>query len=201
MAAVARSCVMGGRYYHPSDRGQHAGVACNIRVAAWLRGSRPPVKSACYRGPVRAVIQRVSRAKVTVGEELTGEIARGLLVLLGAGAGDGPTEVDYMIDKIVNLRIFPDEAGKMNRSVLEISGGVLAVSQFTLHGDARKGRRPAFTSALEPVAAEALYDRFVAGLGTAGVAQVATGRFGAMMDVELVNDGPVTILLDSTRLF
>jgi D-tyrosyl-tRNA(Tyr) deacylase len=150
---------------------------------------------------VRAVIQRVSRAKVTVGEELTGEIARGLLVLLGAGAGDGPTEVDYMIDKIVNLRIFPDEAGKMNRSVLEISGGVLAVSQFTLHGDARKGRRPAFTSALEPVAAEALYDRFVAGLGTAGVAQVATGRFGAMMEVELVNDGPVTILLDSTRLF
>ena len=138
---------------------------------------------------------------MTVGEEVTGAIDRGLLVLLGAGAGDGPAEVDVMIDKVINLRVFADDAGKMNRSVLDIAGGILAVSQFTLYGDARKGRRPSFISALEPVAAEALYDRFVGGLRAAGISPVGTGRFGAMMAVELVNDGPVTILLDSSRLF
>jgi D-aminoacyl-tRNA deacylase len=150
---------------------------------------------------MRAVVQRVSRARVTVAERITGEIERGLLVLLGAGAGDGQAEVDYMVDKIANLRIFADDAGKMNLSVLDIAGGVLAVSQFTLYGDARKGRRPSFIHALEPEAARALVESFVAGLRAAGVAQVGTGEFGAMMAVELVNDGPVTILLDSSKLF
>ena len=143
----------------------------------------------------------MSRARVAVAGEVAGEVGRGLLVLLGAGSGDGDGEADYMVDKVANLRIFADDAGKMNRSVLEIGGGVLAVSQFTLYGDARKGRRPAFTQALEPAAAQSLYERFVAGLRAAGVAQVATGVFGAMMEVELVNDGPVTILLDSGRQF
>jgi D-tyrosyl-tRNA(Tyr) deacylase len=147
------------------------------------------------------VVQRVSRAQVRVDRQVSGEIGRGLLVLLGAGSGDGPGDVDYMVDKVCNLRIFPDEAGKMNRSVLDVAGGVLAVSQFTLYGDARKGRRPAFIQALEPVQAEALVERFVAGVRAAGVQPVATGVFGAMMEVELVNDGPVTILLDSGRQF
>jgi D-aminoacyl-tRNA deacylase len=147
------------------------------------------------------VVQRVSRAQVRVDRQVSGEIGRGLLVLLGAGSGDGPGDVDYMVDKVCNLRIFPDEAGKMNRSVLDTGGGVLAVSQFTLYGDARKGRRPAFIQALEPVQAEALVERFVAGVRRAGVQPVATGVFGAMMEVELVNDGPVTILLDSGRQF
>ena len=150
---------------------------------------------------MRAVVQRVSRAGVEVEGRRVGSIGPGLLVLLGAGAGDGPAEVAYMVDKVANLRIFADEAGKMNRSVLETGGGVLAVSQFTLYGDARKGRRPAFTGALEPAAAQALYDTFVAGLRAAGVAEVATGVFGAMMEVELVNSGPVTILLDSGKAF
>lgn len=136
-----------------------------------------------------------------VGDEVTGEIGLGLLVLLGAGTGDGANEVDYMIDKVANLRIFADDAGKMNRSVLDVGGGILAVSQFTLYGDARKGRRPAFTQALEPTAAEALYERFVAGLRAAGVARVESGVFGAMMSVELTNEGPVTILIDSARQF
>jgi D-aminoacyl-tRNA deacylase len=150
---------------------------------------------------MRAVVQRVTRAQVRVDDRVTGEIGRGLLVLLGAGAGDGTGEADHMVEKVANLRIFADDAGKMNRSVLEIAGGVLAVSQFTLYGDARKGRRPAFTQALEPIQAEALYERFVAGLRAAGVEPVATGVFGAMMQVELVNDGPVTILLDSGKQF
>ena len=150
---------------------------------------------------MRAVVQRVSRAAVEVEGRRVGAIGSGLLVLLGAGAGDGPADVGYMVDKVANLRIFADEAGKMNRSVLETGGGVLAVSQFTLYGDARKGRRPAFTGALEPAAADALYQAFVAGLRAAGVAEVATGVFGAMMEVELVNSGPVTILLDSGKAF
>ena len=150
---------------------------------------------------MRAVVQRVSRASVEVEGRQVGAVRSGLLVLLGAGAGDSAADVAYMVDKVANLRIFPDEAGKMNRSVLEVGGGVLAVSQFTLYGDARKGRRPAFTGALEPAAADALYQQFVAGLKAAGVAEVATGVFGAMMEVELVNSGPVTILLDSGKAF
>ena len=150
---------------------------------------------------MRAVVQRVSSASVTVAGARIGAIDRGLLVLLGAGAGDGANDLAYIVDKVTNLRIFPDDAGKMNRSVLDVGGGVLVVSQFTLYGDARAGRRPAFTGALEPVAARALYDQALARLAAAGVAHVAAGVFGADMAVELVNDGPVTILLDSRKIF
>jgi D-aminoacyl-tRNA deacylase len=138
---------------------------------------------------------------VTVAGRVTGAIDRGLLVLLGAGAGDGPDDLRYVVDKVVNLRIFPDEAGKMNRSVLEVGGGVLVVSQFTLYGDARQGRRPAFIGALEPVAAKRLYEEALVAVRAAGVARVEAGEFGADMAVESVNDGPVTILLDSRKLF
>jgi D-tyrosyl-tRNA(Tyr) deacylase len=150
---------------------------------------------------VRAVVQRVSRARVSVGERVTGQIDRGLLVLLGAAAGDGPDDLGYVVDKIANLRIFPDDAGKMNRSVLDIGGGVLVVSQFTLLGDARQGRRPSFIGALEPGAARALYERSLDALRAAGVGRVEAGEFAADMAVELVNDGPVTILLDSRKGF
>jgi D-aminoacyl-tRNA deacylase len=150
---------------------------------------------------MRAVVQRVSRARVAVAGAPVGRIGPGLLVLVGAGNGDGPADVDYLVEKTVHLRIFPDDAGKMNRSLIETGGGVLAISQFTLYGDARKGRRPAFVGALEPDAARRLYDDYVAGLRAAGVGEVATGVFGANMEVELVNSGPVTILLDSGRQF
>jgi D-tyrosyl-tRNA(Tyr) deacylase len=150
---------------------------------------------------MRAVVQRVRRAQVTVDEQVVGAIGHGLCVLVGAGAGDGDADLAYLVDKLVNLRIFPDDAGKMNRSVLEVAGGILLISQFTLYGDARKGRRPAFVDALEPVAAERLYDQLVARTRAAGVREVATGVFRADMQVELVNDGPVTILLDSRKLF
>jgi D-aminoacyl-tRNA deacylase len=143
----------------------------------------------------------VRRARVTVADRTTGEIEQGLLVLLGAGAGDTPTDLQYIVDKVVNLRIFADDAGKMNRSVLDIGGGVLVVSQFTLYGDARQGRRPAFTGALEPVAAKALYEQACTQIAAAGVSRVQAGEFAADMQVELVNDGPVTILLDSRNAF
>jgi D-tyrosyl-tRNA(Tyr) deacylase len=150
---------------------------------------------------MRAVVQRVSRAKVTVGDRITGSIDLGLLVLLGAGAGDGPADLAYTVDKLVNLRIFADDAGKMNRSVLDVGGGVLVVSQFTLYGDARQGRRPAFTGALEPVAARGLYEESLVAIRAAGVTRVEAGEFAADMQVELLNDGPVTILLDSRKGF
>jgi D-tyrosyl-tRNA(Tyr) deacylase len=150
---------------------------------------------------MRAVVQRVARARVTVDSRTVGAIDRGLLVLLGAGAGDGDVDLEYVVDKIANLRIFADDAGKMNRSVLDVGGGVLVVSQFTLYGDARSGRRPAFTGALEPGAARTLYERCLSELRSVGVARVEAGEFGADMAVELVNDGPVTILLDSRKLF
>lgn len=154
---------------------------------------------------MRAVVQRVTRASVTVvseaGAHVTGSIDRGLAVLLGAGAGDGPTDLSYIVDKIVHLRIFADDAGKMNRSVLDVGGGVLVVSQFTLFGDVRQGRRPAFTAALEPVAAKALYLQSLDAIRAAGVSRVEAGEFAADMRVELVNDGPVTILLDSRKVF
>ena len=147
------------------------------------------------------MVQRCRRASVTVGGEVVGAIEQGLVVLLGAGKGDGADDLAYVVDKLVNLRIFADDAGKMNRSVLDVGGGVLLISQFTLFGDVRKGRRPAFVDALEPGPAEALYDQAVAAVRAAGVARVATGVFRADMQVELVNDGPVTILLDSRRAF
>jgi D-tyrosyl-tRNA(Tyr) deacylase len=150
---------------------------------------------------MRAVIQRVSRASVTVDTRVTGSIDRGLLVLLGAGAGDGANDLAYIVDKIVNLRIFPDDQGKMNRSVKDVGGAVLVVSQFTLYGDARQGRRPAFTGALEPVAARALYEQSLEAIRAAGVEKVESGEFAADMNVDLQNDGPVTILLDSRKLF
>lgn len=150
---------------------------------------------------MRAVVQRVSRAQVTVGDRQAGAIGAGLLVLLGAGHGDTAADLAYIVDKIANLRIFADAAGKMNRSVLDVGGGVLVVSQFTLYGDARQGRRPAFTGALPPAAARALYEEALVGLRQAGVADVQAGEFAADMAVELVNDGPVTILLDSRKGF
>jgi D-tyrosyl-tRNA(Tyr) deacylase len=150
---------------------------------------------------MRAVIQRVLRAKVTVADRVTGQIDQGLLVLLGAGAGDTEADLGYIVDKLVNLRIFADDAGKMNRSVLDLGGGVLVVSQFTLFGDARAGRRPSFIDALEPIAAKALYEQALAEIRAKGVARVEAGEFAADMAVELVNDGPVTILLDSRKLF
>ena len=150
---------------------------------------------------MRAVIQRCRRASVTVAGEVVGAIDHGLAVLLGAGKGDDTPDVTYVVDKLVNLRIFADDAGKMNRSVLEVGGGVLLISQFTLFGDVRKGRRPAFIDALDPGPAEALYEQAVAATRAAGVARVATGVFRADMQVELVNDGPVTILIDSRRQF
>jgi len=145
---------------------------------------------------MRAVLQRVRRAKVTVDGQLTGEIGVGWLVLLGIAPADTRAEVDWLADKVSNLRAFADDAGKMNRSVQDVGGGVLVVSQFTLHGDCQKGRRPSFTGAAPPAVAEPLYEGFVAALRSLGV-PVETGRFGADMQVELVNDGPVTFVLET----
>jgi len=145
---------------------------------------------------MRAVIQRVARASVKVEGSLVGEIGPGLLVLLGIGRQDGPAEVSLLVDKVVGLRIFPDDERRMNRSVVDVGGAVLVVSQFTLLADVRKGRRPSFTEAASPEAALSVVDDFVARLSESGV-MVATGKFGAMMDVELVNDGPVTIVVDA----
>jgi D-tyrosyl-tRNA(Tyr) deacylase len=149
---------------------------------------------------MRAVVQRVARAEVRIDGAVVGAIGRGLLVLLGAAQEDTLADVDWMVDKVVGLRVFADEAGLMNRSLLEVGGALLVVSQFTLLGDARKGRRPSFVAALAPGPAEALYRRFLE-LAAATGASVERGRFGADMQVELVNDGPVTLLLDSRRLF
>lgn len=149
---------------------------------------------------MRAVVQRVSRAKVTVDGEITGEIGRGLLVLLGVGAEDTRADADYLADKIVGLRIFEDEGGKMNLSAAEVEGAVLAVSQFTLYGDVRRGKRPSFDAAAAPGAARELYEYFVEKIRGAGL-RCETGRFQETMRVELVNEGPVTILLDSKKSF
>jgi D-aminoacyl-tRNA deacylase len=149
---------------------------------------------------VRAVIQRVSRAKVTVDDKITGEIARGLLVLLGVAAADTCADADYLADKIIALRIFEDSGGKMNLALADIEGAVLAVSQFTLYGDVRRGRRPSFDAAAPPQPARELYEYFVETIRAAGI-RCETGKFQEMMQVELVNEGPVTILLDSTKAF
>lgn len=145
---------------------------------------------------MKAVVQRVSRASVTVDGEVVGEIGRGLLVLLGVAPADGDAEVRWMADKIAGLRIFPDDEGKMNRSVVDVGGGVLVVSQFTLFGDVKKGKRPSFIGAAPPEHAEPTYGRVCDALAAQGV-PVARGRFRAAMDVALVNDGPVTLLLDT----
>ena len=149
---------------------------------------------------MRAVVQRVSRASVTVGGQVAGAIETGLVVFVGVAGGDGTADIDYTASKVLELRIFPDEQGRMNRSVADVGGAVLAVSQFTLMGDVRRGRRPGFDAAAPPAAARPLYDAFVARLRASGL-PIATGVFQADMDVALVNDGPVTILIDSRRTF
>ena len=146
---------------------------------------------------MRAVVQRVTEAQVSVGDRVPGSIGPGLCVLLGISTEDGPGEVGWTADKIANLRIFSDEEGKMNLSLLDVGGEALVVSQFTLYGDARKGRRPSFVKAASGAEAEALYTDVVVALAGLGV-RVATGEFGAMMQVSLTNDGPVTIILDSS---
>ena len=149
---------------------------------------------------MRCVIQRVFRAKVLVDGETVGEIGNGILVLLGVSRGDSEKEAVYLLEKTLNLRIFEDSDGKMNLSLLDIKGDLLIVSQFTLYGDTRRGRRPSFIEAAAPEKANFLYEFFVAE-ARKQIKQVETGRFQAMMNVELVNDGPVTILLDSEKLF
>jgi D-aminoacyl-tRNA deacylase len=149
---------------------------------------------------MRAVVQRVSRAQVAVNGETTGEIGVGLLVLLGVGQADTEADVDYLAEKISGLRIFEDEQGKMNHSVKEAGGSVLAVSQFTLYGDVRRGKRPSFDAAAAPEKARQLYELFVERIRAAGL-RCETGRFQEIMKVELVNEGPVTILLDSAKTF
>ena len=149
---------------------------------------------------MRAVVQRVSRAKVTVGDWTSGEIGMGLLVLLGVGHQDTESDATYLAEKITGLRIFEDEDGKMNLSVKDVAGSILAVSQFTLYGDVRRGKRPSFDAAAPPDPARRLYESFVQRIEAAGI-RCETGRFQEMMQVELVNEGPVTILLDSAKVF
>jgi D-tyrosyl-tRNA(Tyr) deacylase len=149
---------------------------------------------------MRAVVQRVSRSQVTVNDEITGKIELGLLVLLGVGAGDTRESVDYLAEKIIGLRIFEDQGGKMNLSVAEVGGALLAVSQFTLYGDVRRGKRPSFDAAAPPEQARELYEYFVEKIRAAGL-HCEAGRFQETMQVELVNEGPVTILLDSAKTF
>ena len=149
---------------------------------------------------MRAVVQRVSRAKVTINDRISGEIGLGLLVLLGVGREDTETDATYLAEKISGLRIFEDSDGKMNRSVHDVAGSVLAVSQFTLYGDVRRGKRPSFDAAAPPDHARQLYEFFVERIRGAGL-RCETGRFQEMMQVELVNEGPVTILLDSSKAF
>ncbi len=149
---------------------------------------------------MRACIQRVTRAQVSVDERVIGNIGEGLVVLLGVARQDSQADVDYMVNKITQLRIFPDDDGKMNRSLLDAGGQMLVVSQFTLLGDARKGRRPSFIAAADPAEGNAWYEQFVQQVRALGV-DVATGKFQAHMLVELVNDGPVTLLVDSDKTF
>lgn len=149
---------------------------------------------------MRAVIQRVSRAEVAVNGEITGKIDRGLLVLLGVAQGDTEAEANYLTEKTAGLRIFEDENGKMNLSVTDVGGAILVVSQFTLYGDVRKGKRPSFDAAAPPQKARELYECFVERLRAAGL-RCETGRFQENMQVELINDGPVTIILDSSKMF
>jgi D-tyrosyl-tRNA(Tyr) deacylase len=149
---------------------------------------------------VRAVVQRVSEASVTVDGAVAGAVSHGLCVLLGVGQGDSEEDARWMADKVVDLRIFEDEQGKMNRSVLDVRGAVLAISQFTLYGDARKGTRPGFVDAAPPEVAKPLYERFCALVRARGV-EVGEGVFRASMQVRIVNEGPVTLLLDSRKLF
>lgn len=146
---------------------------------------------------MRAVIQRVSQASVQVDGQVVGAIDAGMLVLLGVTQGDGPAQVAWLASKLARLRIFEDDEGRMNRSLLDVGGGALVVSQFTLYGDSRKGRRPSFVKAADPAVAEPLYERFCEALAAEGVRPVERGVFGAHMEVSLVNDGPVTLIVDT----
>ena len=159
-----------------------------------------PLSTDHYPLTMRAVVQRVSRAAVKVDGELTGEIARGLLVLLGVAQDDSEADADYLAEKVAGLRVFEDDAGKMNLNVAEVGGAVLVVSQFTLFGDVRRGKRPSFDAAARPEQAKALYEYFVERIRALGL-RCETGRFQEMMEVELINCGPVTILLDSRKMF
>jgi len=147
--------------------------------------------------PMRILLQRVSRGSVSVAGEIVGEVGLGYVLLVGVGEGDTQADADKLAEKVVNLRLFSDEAGKFDRSLLDVGGGALVVSQFTLYGDASKGRRPSFVKAARPGVAEPLCDYFASKLKSLGVGVVTTGRFGASMRVELVNEGPVTLMLDS----
>jgi D-aminoacyl-tRNA deacylase len=165
----------------------------------------PPSNRVTYDGALakrnmRAVVQRVSRAQVTVDQQIVGKIERGLLVLLGVSREDSEEHAHYLADKIIGLRIFEDESGKMNLEVASVAGAILVVSQFTLYGDVRRGKRPSFDAAAPPERARELYECFVHRIRASGLV-CETGRFQEMMQVELVNDGPVTILLDSTKSF
>jgi D-aminoacyl-tRNA deacylase len=148
---------------------------------------------------MRVVLQRVQSASVTIEREVVGQIGQGLLILLGIQQADTESSIAWMLEKILNLRIFEDENGKMNRSLLDINGSVLIVSQFTLYADCRKGRRPSFVESASPIIAEPLYEKFILAFKNSGVI-VQTGRFGADMKVDLCNDGPVTIILDHPQI-
>lgn len=150
---------------------------------------------------MRAVVQRVRSARVTAGDQVVGSIGHGLLVFVGVAGDDGPADARYIATKVRELRVFEDDEGKMNRSVVEAGGSILVVSQFTLYGDCRKGRRPSFDAAAPPALAKALYEDVVRQIEEAGSVEVSTGAFQARMRVELLNDGPVTLLLDSRRQF
>lgn len=149
---------------------------------------------------MRGVVQRVKRAHVSVDEKVIGQIEHGIVLLLGVEENDDEKDLEYMTDKVLNLRIFEDEEGKMNRSLLDVSGSILVVSQFTLHGDARKGRRPSFIAAARPEKAIQMYEKFIKNMKNQGI-KTDTGEFGADMEVMILNDGPVTILLDSKKVF
>jgi D-tyrosyl-tRNA(Tyr) deacylase len=149
---------------------------------------------------MRAILQRVQRGTVTVNDQVVGHIGAGLVILVGSTHGDGPAQAEVLAHKVANLRIFEDTAGKMNLSALDIGGQALVISQFTLYADCRRGRRPSFTEAAQPEIAEPLIDHFVQALRAEGISHVANGVFGAHMLVEIVNDGPVTIILDTAEL-
>ena len=149
---------------------------------------------------MRAVVQRVKKGRITVDGQTIGQIDKGIVLFLGVGKDDGEDDLQYTLEKVLNLRIFEDENGKMNRSLIDVGGELLVVSQFTLYGDCRKGRRPSFTDAAPPDHAESFYERFVALARERGI-PTKTGRFAAMMDVELVNHGPVTMMIDSRKTF
>lgn len=149
---------------------------------------------------MRAVVQRVKKASCTVDEKIVGQIEKGIVLFLGVGEGDGDQDLKYLVDKVLGLRIFSDEDGKMNRSLEDIGAEILIISQFTLYGDVRKGKRPSFTRSSSPEIGEAYYNQFIEAVRSRGI-KAETGVFGAHMDIELINDGPVTILLDSEKIF